>query len=673
MTQRQVNLTELRERAEQAIAHGEERLRASLGTPVELEFHRLVEELRIYQAELEIQNEDLSQAQGKTALALERYRLLFEHLPLPALLIDQTGFIREANLVACDLLGLSRHRALQRGSLFQRFDFSSRAVLHQLLQPRREPSPVVGQLLGVRLGTDQILPCDVHLTPLQEQSVSGGQTLVVLVDRSADLAVRESEQRLRDLSADLERQVEARTAELRAANTTLKVSEARYRAAFENSLDAIVISRLDDGTYLDVNRGFLDGLGYKRHEVIGRSALELGIWVDPTARQYVVDAMRANRPLLNYETCFRTRNGETLWCLMSASQVEFDGTPCMLSVTRDITERKRDEEALRQARDTAEVANRALQEANAELQRLATTDPLTGIWNRRRFVKVAEMEIVRTRRYHVPVSLVLFDIDHFKSINDRHGHQVGDRVLIELTRLIHDHLRAVDVLARWGGEEFVLLLPHCGAVEAVTVAEKLRVLMECHPFPTIGRATASFGVAQLRPQETLDDWLKRADDALYAAKALGRNRVSTDTEEAPGTPAAGLNLVWRSSFACGVASIDDDHRELFRLTNTLIDLGLADSSPAAFLSALDALLSQLVAHFAREEAVLADHGYTQTEDHAAVHRELAERAMTLRREAEAGTLGFGELVEFLAKEVVVHHMLHDDRDYFGLFGQTETC
>jgi diguanylate cyclase (GGDEF)-like protein/PAS domain S-box-containing protein len=197
----------------------------------------------------------------------------------------------------------------------------------------------------------------------------------------------------------------------------------------------------------------------------------------------------------------------------------------------DISERKRFEAELVQARDAAEAANRALQQANAELQRLAVTDHLTGVWNRAYFEAAVEAEIARVARYGAPVSLLLLDIDHFKAINDTHGHLVGDRILIELTGLIGDHLREVDVLARWGGEEFAILMPHCGAGEALHAAEKLRVLVADHAFHEVGAVTVSIGVAELQPRESDNAWLKRADDALYAAKAGGRNRVCRSDRE----------------------------------------------------------------------------------------------------------------------------------------------
>lgn len=198
----------------------------------------------------------------------------------------------------------------------------------------------------------------------------------------------------------------------------------------------------------------------------------------------------------------------------------------------DITERKTIEADLLEARDAAETANRALQMANAELKQLAVMDRLTGIWNRAYFEDAMVAETARVARYGEPLSLVLVDIDHFKSINDTHGHLVGDQVLVRLTQRFCEHLRGVDVLARWGGEEFVILMPHCTASQAWHAAEKLRILVAGAPFPKVGLVTASFGVAELEPNETGASLLKRADDALYAAKVGGRNRVCHATHQA---------------------------------------------------------------------------------------------------------------------------------------------
>ena len=148
---------------------------------------------------------------------------------------------------------------------------------------------------------------------------------------------------------------------------------------------------------------------------------------------------------------------------------------------RDSEQRYRELNAALEQRVAARTAE--LEAANSELQRLATTDRLTGIWNRHHGEEALTAEIRRVARYREqPLSVMLFDLDHFKAINDTHGHPVGDQVLIALTQRIQDQLRAVDVFARWGGEEFMLLLPHTRGEDAVKLAEKLRQRVAGEPF-----------------------------------------------------------------------------------------------------------------------------------------------------------------------------------------------
>lgn len=209
--------------------------------------------------------------------------------------------------------------------------------------------------------------------------------------------------------------------------------------------------------------------------------------------------------------------GEVRWVTAESIPRDLpDGTTVWEGVLIDVTERVR--------------AEQALQQANLALKRVATTDRLTGAHNRWSFEEVILAHVERLHRYAEPLSLVLFDVDHFKRINDTHGHQVGDAVLVELSQRVRAQLRAVDALARWGGEEFAVLLPRSTLAQAEPVAEKLRQLIASQPFAQVGRVTASFGVAAFLPQDTLDAVLKRADGALYAAKAAGRNRVCVATD-----------------------------------------------------------------------------------------------------------------------------------------------
>jgi diguanylate cyclase (GGDEF)-like protein/PAS domain S-box-containing protein len=176
----------------------------------------------------------------------------------------------------------------------------------------------------------------------------------------------------------------------------------------------------------------------------------------------------------------------------------------ILGVSRDISERRRYEE---------------------ELNRLAITDPLTGVWDRRHGEELFTADLLEARRYGPAMSLLMLDIDHFKTINDTHGHQVGDRVLVELCERLTANLRTSDVLARWGGEEFVIVMRHCTLADAIPLADKIRHLIADTPFDDVGTITVSIGAAELRPDDDLASWLDRADKAMYQAKAAGRNNV----------------------------------------------------------------------------------------------------------------------------------------------------
>lgn len=168
---------------------------------------------------------------------------------------------------------------------------------------------------------------------------------------------------------------------------------------------------------------------------------------------------------------------------------------------------------------------RTLTQAYAELEHLLGHDSLTGLLNRRKFEEILEYELGRCARYHSPLSIILIDLDNFKSVNDHFGHLIGDKVLQEFSSHIQKQVRDSDVVARWGGEEFLLVLPETGKTMAVYLAEKLRLGLEQTVFSGPGQIQASFGVAEYRPGDDVDNLFKRADAALYDAKQRGRNQV----------------------------------------------------------------------------------------------------------------------------------------------------
>lgn len=155
----------------------------------------------------------------------------------------------------------------------------------------------------------------------------------------------------------------------------------------------------------------------------------------------------------------------------------------------------------------------------------ATTDPLTGIANRRRLDDELGRLVAQSRRYGQPLSLILIDLDLFKHVNDNYGHAVGDQVLRETVRRLSETIRDADLLGRWGGEEFLLAAPNTAHADACTLAERCRRAIADLAMPTVGQVTASFGVATHAGDEDLRLLLRRADLALYTAKTEGRDRV----------------------------------------------------------------------------------------------------------------------------------------------------
>ncbi len=194
-----------------------------------------------------------------------------------------------------------------------------------------------------------------------------------------------------------------------------------------------------------------------------------------------------------------------------------DAGPIFVAVLRDLTERHGYQH---------------------ELELLANTDPLSGLANRRAFVNLATQELARCRSQQQPTSIVLFDLDGFKAINDGHGHEVGDTVICEFANILKSVVHSGDLLARWGGEEFVLMMPTTSVERCAAIAEMIRRNVESMEFAIADgvrlHLTVSAGVAAASTaEESLDALLRRADHALYAAKRGGRNQVIVDSAEPP--------------------------------------------------------------------------------------------------------------------------------------------
>ena len=277
----------------------------------------------------------------------------------------------------------------------------------------------------------------------------------------------------------------------------------------------VFIARLD-AHIIDVSPACEDVLGYTKAELLTMTLLD--VIVNPQDSVRFQNALSERGSVRNFESELQRKDGRVIYTLVSATpRLDENGeVNGVQGNVHDITARKQAE--------TERV--RAL-----ELEQIAITDPLTEIYNRRFFNQVANKELERARRSNSPLSLILFDIDHFKSVNDTYGHLVGDQVLINLAALCDQNVRSMDLFARFGGEEFVILMPDTDSEAAAESAERLRKIVAEKPLAREGTTdifvTISLGIASLNFESSpeFNNLLRRADQALYRAKKAGRNRV----------------------------------------------------------------------------------------------------------------------------------------------------
>lgn len=286
-----------------------------------------------------------------------------------------------------------------------------------------------------------------------------------------------------------------------------------------------------------MNQKFLASTGYRSDEVLGHNCRFLSAHDrDQPGLRAVREALQRAQPVQVNVRNYR-KNGELYWNQLTLAPVfsERGALTHFIGVQHDITDIKHTQDELLAAKAELEAQNQALedrvQERTRELELLSTTDPLTGARNRRYLMDQAALEVARAQRYGHPLSCLLFDIDHFKRVNDTHGHDVGDQVLIAICMAVQAMLRPADTLARYGGEEFVVLLPDTDLEQARYAGERIRAAMQNMPVRTPGvdaplRITVSVGVATLSVLHANADALfKAADTAMYRAKEGGRNRV----------------------------------------------------------------------------------------------------------------------------------------------------
>jgi diguanylate cyclase (GGDEF)-like protein/PAS domain S-box-containing protein len=305
------------------------------------------------------------------------------------------------------------------------------------------------------------------------------------------------------------------------AETKLRHSEERYRLLSENARD-VIWTITADGEISYVSPSVQTLRGISPEQAIAQSLEQ----IHPAAsrrqvqgylQQVARECRRGRKPqAFRAELEYFSADGSTIWCdVLALPVLNDDGSlRYVLGTSRDITERKRYEQQL--------------DLTNQQLHALASTDSLTGVCNRHRLQLMIQQLISTSAISGEPVAMILCDIDHFKQVNDRHGHNVGDLVLVEFCQRAQRCLRSSDRLGRWGGEEFLILVPQGTASGAAVLAEKVRRAIADEPFDQVGSVTASFGVGQRKPNESFATWFQRVDSLLYNAKAAGRDLVMVE-------------------------------------------------------------------------------------------------------------------------------------------------
>ncbi len=309
--------------------------------------------------------------------------------------------------------------------------------------------------------------------------------------------------------------------EQKKVETTLR----QLSRAVEQSAGTIVITNTN-GIIEFVNPAFERITGYTREEVIGQNprVLKSGLTSQETYASLWKTISSGN--VWQGELINRKKNGDLYWenAIISPVRDDTGKITHYLAIKDDITGRKSIEATLRER-------NEELEALQVQLREQSIRDPLTGAYNRRFLAEILDKELARAERSRYPVSLLMLDIDHFKDVNDTYGHPAGDEALKTLVEVIENKVRHSDIICRYGGEEFVIILPQTAPTDALRRAEYLRrILQEAFShFTDHGRpVTVSIGVAAANEGENSDQLIFRADRALYQAKEAGRNRVMLD-------------------------------------------------------------------------------------------------------------------------------------------------
>jgi diguanylate cyclase (GGDEF)-like protein/PAS domain S-box-containing protein len=298
----------------------------------------------------------------------------------------------------------------------------------------------------------------------------------------------------------------------------LRESEERYRSLVENANEAIFVAQ--DWKLVFLNPMTSQMIGYSPEELRAKPFVD---FIHPDDRNMLVEyyfkRLKGDDFQSRYPFRCITKDGRIRWVEISVVRIDWAGSPAALNFVTDITDRKQAEEAL--------------QESEKKYRELSIIDDLTQLFNSRHFYVQLKIELERSSRYELPLTLLLLDLDDFKAFNDAYGHVEGDRVLSRLGQVVKRCLRETDSAYRYGGEEFTILLPMTISADGAFTAERIRTELRKETFsPVPGRdahVTASIGLGQYKPQEDMKAFVHRVDQLMYQGKMNGKNRIYSES------------------------------------------------------------------------------------------------------------------------------------------------
>lgn len=415
--------------------------------------------------------------------------------------------------------------------------------------------------------------------------------------------------------------------------------EKEIEAFLNVNLDMLSVVDLD-AKFIKVNNKFKEVLGYEKEELEGQSFFTLIHEDDINATIEKMEELANDISVSGFTNRYRCKDG-------TYKYIEWQSQPgvadLIYSSARDVTETINFEEKLR---------------------KIAIKDRLTGLYNRNFFDNVIEEQMERSDRYDEPLSIVMLDLDNFKEVNDNWGHPIGDEVLKMISRTIENAMRSSDILVRFGGEEFLVLMPQTTIKGALQASEKIRVAIENSQHQIAGVRTASFGVAERMKSESFRHWYRRIDNALYNAKQNGRNQVvSSDGAEI--FDANLLQIEWKNEWNCKNNNINNQHQELVRIGNKLIVMTIKGISYGETLLQLESLIEHTKNHFESEEKLLKEINFPEYSNHVDKHRALTVKVLRLKEEYEKGQIKGSTFFSFLLDDIVLGHMVDTDSEFYS--------